>query len=164
MCIRDRCEAAREDLKLAEQRCERLEASNGRRDEAQQRALEGLEASLKASRDAERARDAAEAEQAKELAVAAAVAERDARAQAEAQSLRGEVARLRDEVLAAEEARGVSMDEKTAEARAALARAEERAADERAELAKSLKDDHERALAACKAERDAAVSLSLIDI
>ena len=50
------CEAAREDLKLAEQRCERLEASNGRRDEAQARALEGLEASLKASRDAERAR------------------------------------------------------------------------------------------------------------
>ena len=111
------CEAAREDLKLAEQRCERLEASNGRRDEAQRRALEGLEASLKASRDAERARDAAEAEQAKETAVAQAVAERDERAQAEAQSLRGEVARLRDEVLAAEEARGVSMDEKTAEAR-----------------------------------------------
>ena len=49
------------------------------------------------------------------------------------------------------------MDEKTAEARAALARAEARAADERAELAKGLKDDHERALAACKAERDAAV-------
>ena len=103
---------------LAE-RGERLEASNGRRDEAQRRALEGLEASLKASRDAERARDAAEAEQAKETAVAQAVAERDERAQAEAQSLRGEVARLRDEVLAAEEARGVSMDEKTAEARAA---------------------------------------------
>ena len=58
----------------------------------------------------------------------------------------------------AEEARGVSMDEKTAEARAALARAEARAADERAELAKGLKDDHERALSAARAERDAAVS------
>ena len=70
--------------------------------------------------DYEEEEELAQEKQAKETAVAQAVAERDARAQAEAQSLRGEVARLRDEVLAAEEARGVSMDEKTAEARAAL--------------------------------------------